>query len=54
MLQRKIALALVAVGLGAGITCAQTILPVGPGTSGLSAQNTPFDAGPVRDKDQAG
>lgn len=54
MLQRKISIALMAVGLGAGITSAQIILPIDPGMPTKSALNTPFDAGSARDKGQAG
>lgn len=54
MLQRMIAIALMAVGLGAGITSASTILPSDPGQPGRPAWDTPFDAGSARDLGQAG
>jgi len=54
MLQRMIAMALMAVGLGAGITSAGTILPSDPGQPGRPVLDTPFNAGSVRDLGQAG
>ncbi|WP_169731753.1 hypothetical protein [Sphingomonas jaspsi] len=54
MLQRKASMALMAVGLGAGITSALIGSPLDPGMPTKSALNTPFDAGLARDKGQAG
>lgn len=54
MLQRMVSIALMAVGLGAGIFSAGTILPSDLGQPARPALNTSFDAGSAHDIRQAG